>query len=137
MTPATVVGMFPNYSARKQRSTACRDQGFNPAQNRAEPVRAMTTFARAAIGKASEKRIKPRRWRLEGGRISPPDGVFSLPCMIVDINEGGARVRVREQLNMPARVQLFDTRERLVYTADLVWSGPPEYGLRFIGKTLF
>jgi hypothetical protein len=97
----------------------------------------MTTFARAAAGRATEKRARPRRWRLEGGRISPTDGVFSLPCMIVDFNEAGARVRVREPLNMPARVQLFDTRERLVYTADLVWSGPPEYGLRFIGKSFF
>jgi hypothetical protein len=91
----------------------------------------------AARTGAFEKRKKPRRWRLEGGRISPPDGVFSLPCVIVDMNENGARVRVGEFLNMPARVQLFDTRERLVYTADLVWSGPPEYGLRFIGKSFF
>jgi len=55
--------------------------------------------------------------------------------MIVDFSEDGARVRVSESLNMPTRVQLFDTRERLVYTAEVVWSGPPEYGLRFTGKS--
>jgi hypothetical protein len=84
-----------------------------------------------------DKRARPRRWRLEGGRISPPDGVFSLHCTIVDMHEDGARVRVSESLNMPSCIRLFDTRERIVYTADLIWSGPPEYGLRFTEKNVF
>ena len=97
----------------------------------------MNAIAAATFGGSPEKRAKPRRGRLEGGRIGPPEGVFSLACLIVDINEDGARVRVSQPLNMPSRVQLFDTRERLVYTADVVWSGPPDYGLRFIGKRSF
>jgi hypothetical protein len=95
----------------------------------------MRSIAAATVGGVFEKRARPRRWRLEGGRIGPPEGVFSLGCMIVDFSEDGARVRVSESLNMPTRVQLFDTRERLVYTAEVVWSGPPEYGLRFTGKS--
>lgn len=91
--------------------------------------------AKAAI--SVEKRSRPRRWRLEGGRISPPDGVFSLQCTIVDMHEDGARVRVSETLNMPPRIRLFDTRERIVYFADIIWSGPPEYGLRFYEKNTF
>ena len=81
-----------------------------------------------------DKRAKPRRWRLEHGRISAADGAFSLPCTIVDMNEDGARVRVPEPLDMPHRLRLFDTREGVVYSAELVWSGPPEYGLKFTGK---
>ena len=81
-----------------------------------------------------EQRSKPRRWRLEHGRISPADGAFSLPCTIIDMNEDGARVRVLETLNMPLRVRLFDTREGAVYSAELVWSGHPEYGLKFTDK---
>ena len=81
-----------------------------------------------------EQRSKPRRWRLEHGRISANDGAFSLPCTIVDMNEDGARVRVPETVNMPLRLRLFDTREGTVYSAELVWSGHPEYGLKFTGK---
>jgi hypothetical protein len=95
----------------------------------------MNSIAAATFGGRPEKRARPRRWRLEGGRIGPPEGVFSLACVIVDINEDGARVRVNESLNMPSRVQLFDTRQKLVYTAEVVWSGPPDYGLKFVGKS--
>ena len=91
----------------------------------------------AILAPRSEKRMRQRRWRLEGGRLGSTDGGFSLPCTIVDMTEDGARVRVREPLHMPARICLFDSRERWIYAADLVWSGPPEYGLKFTGKTAF
>jgi hypothetical protein len=97
----------------------------------------MSVNSNAAIVKSTERRTRLRRWRLEGGRINSTDGVFSLPCTIVDMNEDGARVRVSEPLNMPARIRLFDTREHFVYAADLVWSGPPEYGLKFTAKNEF
>lgn len=91
----------------------------------------------ARIVQPADKRLKPRRWRLEGGRIGSTDGGFSLPCTIVDMTDDGARVRVLEPLHMPSRICLFDTRERLIYAADLIWSGPPEYGLKFTGKSTF
>ena len=97
----------------------------------------MSPNAFATNAATPDKRLKPRRWRLEGGRIGSPDGGFSLPCTIVDMTEDGARVRVPEPLHMPARICLFDMRERLIYAADLVWSGPPEYGLKFTGKSVF
>jgi hypothetical protein len=97
----------------------------------------MRVNSTAAIVKSTERRSRLRRWRLEGGRINSTDGVFSLPCTIVDMNEDGARIRIAETLNMPARIRLFDTREHFVYAADLVWSGPPEYGLKFTAKTVF
>ena len=97
----------------------------------------MATSLDAARAAHHDKRSRPRRWRLEGGRIGATDGGFSLPCTIVDMTEDGARVRVPEPLHMPARICLFDTRERFVYAADLVWSGPPEYGLKFTGKSAF
>jgi hypothetical protein len=97
----------------------------------------MTLSSNAAHVSRHDKRLRPRRWRLEGGRIGSTDGGFSLPCTIVDMTEDGARVRVPEPLHMPARICLFDTRERFVYAADLVWSGPPEYGLKFTGKSAF
>jgi len=97
----------------------------------------MSQISIATVGRTSEKRSRPRRWRLEVGRISSTDGAFALQCTIVDMTVDGARVRVREPLNMPTRIRLFDTRERVVYAADLIWSGPPEYGLRFTGRSTF
>jgi hypothetical protein len=99
--------------------------------------RTMSPSLAATAAAHADKRAKQRRWRLEGGRLGAADGGFSLPCTIVDMTEDGARVRVPEPLNMPARICLFDTRERFVYAADLVWSGPPEYGLKFTGKSVF
>ena len=97
----------------------------------------MNPSSLAAHPPSVEKRARQRRWRLEGARLGALDGGFSLPCTIVDMTEDGARVRVPEPLHMPSRICLFDTRERIVYAADLVWSGPPEYGLKFVGKSPF
>ena len=97
----------------------------------------MSPSASVKIVPRADKRSKHRRWRLEGGRISSADGVFALPCTIVDMTDDGARVRVFEQLHMPSCIRLFDNRERYVYAADLIWSGPPEYGLKFTGKERF
>jgi hypothetical protein len=97
----------------------------------------MTLTSSVAHKSRSDRRSQPRRWRLEGGRIGDADGGFSLACTIVDMTEDGARVRVPEPLHMPARICLFDTHERFVYAADLVWSEPPEYGLKFRGKSTF
>ena len=102
-----------------------------------ETLETMSSSVAAPLSSRPEKRLRQRRWRLEGGRIGSTDGGFSLPCTIVDMTEDGARVRVPEPLHMPARICLFDTRERYIYAADLVWSGPPEYGLKFTGKTAF
>jgi hypothetical protein len=67
-------------------------------------------------------------------RIRPIDGGFSLPCAIIDISEGGARVRFSQTVHLPAHFHLVDERDGLVYTASLVWSAAPDYGLKFIRK---
>ncbi|MFI4935192.1 MAG: PilZ domain-containing protein [Caulobacterales bacterium] len=94
----------------------------------------MTSTSAAAASDPAEKRSKPRRWRLQSGRISAADGDFSVGCMIVDISETGARVRIEEALHLPPRVYLIDTRDRVGYKARLVWAAAPEYGLMLTRK---
>jgi hypothetical protein len=81
-----------------------------------------------------EKRAAPRRWRLQSGRISDDDGGFSLPCTIIDMSEGGARVRIDRSLHLPARFFLIDTMDRVAFKARLVWARAPEYGLTLLRK---
>src|SRR5271169_5635662 len=81
-----------------------------------------------------EKRAKPRRWRLQTGRISAVDGEFSVRCTIVDQSETGARVRIEEPLHLPARFYLIDLHDKAAYKARLAWSAAPEYGLMLIRK---
>lgn len=81
-----------------------------------------------------DRRARLRRWRLEPGRVGAPDGQFSLACTIVDFTEDGARIHVRESLHLPTNLRLIDERQRVVYTATLIWSGPPDYGVKFERK---
>jgi hypothetical protein len=94
----------------------------------------MTSSSAAIVPGPAEKRASPRRWRLQSGRISAADGGFSVPCTIVDLSDDGARVRIEETLNLPPTVYLIDARDRVAYTAVLVWSAQPEHGLQFLMK---
>ncbi|MFI4975737.1 MAG: PilZ domain-containing protein [Caulobacterales bacterium] len=94
----------------------------------------MTLSPASDTPNGAEKRLKPRRWRLQSGRISAADGGFSLPCTIVDMSDTGARVRIDETLHLPARFYLIDTFDRVAYKARLVWSAEPEYGLMLMRK---
>jgi hypothetical protein len=86
--------------------------------------------ARAYDPAQTERRADTRRWRLQSGRLSGADG-RSLPCVIVDISQSGARVRLDGDERLPARVYLVDAHEGVAYKARLVRSAGVEHGLAF------
>jgi hypothetical protein len=71
------------------------------------------------------------------GRISTADGDISLRCLIVDMSETGAKVRIENTLHLPPRFYLVDLHHHAVYKAQLVRSAEPEYGLAFIQRYRF
>jgi len=81
-----------------------------------------------------EKRSEPRRWRLQGGRISAEDGGFSLPCVIVNMSGNGARVRIEESFHLPERLYLIDTHENVAFQARVAWSVGAEFGLQLFQR---
>lgn len=97
------------------------------------PIRHLPTDVPLRAAPAVERRARPRRWRLELAEISAGDAA-PISCTIVDISEGGARVRVSRPVALPAAFRLVDSRERTVYEATLVWSASNEFGIKFLSR---
>ena len=79
---------------------------------------------------SSEKRPKRRNRVLLGGIVSYDDGKRSAHCTIRDITEAGARVALRGQ-QLPPAFFLINTRDRVVYEANVIWSRGGELGVSF------
>ena len=101
------------------------------------PARTSEALALPAPCLTPDRRVAPRAWRLQAGRISTADGDISLRCLIVDMSETGARVRIEHTLHLPTRFYLVDPRDHAVYKAQLVRSAEPEYGLALIHRYRF
>jgi hypothetical protein len=89
---------------------------------------------RLALGSepvTSEKRAHPRMPTVERGRLLSLDGRCNYDCAIVDVSEGGARIRVREIGLVPSRVYLYVTSSSEIFDCEVRWRGDGEVGLRF------
>jgi hypothetical protein len=63
-------------------------------------------------------------WRDEGRLI--------LPCMIVDISQGGARIRAHFPSALPPLVYLAEDESEAIYECAPVWQQDGTAGLRFV-----
>jgi hypothetical protein len=80
----------------------------------------------------TERRPKPRKRVLFGGRVSYLDGTQHFDCSIRDLSETGARITLKPGLPIPSKVYLIDTRNRTAHEAKVVWNNGREAGLEFV-----
>lgn len=80
----------------------------------------------------AERRPKPRKRVLYGGRVSYFEGQKHFDCSIRDLSESGARISLKPGMPIPSSVYLIDTRNRMVHEANVVWNSGREAGLKFI-----
>jgi hypothetical protein len=78
-----------------------------------------------------ERRPKPRKRVLLGGRIVYANGEHHFDCTIRDLSETGARILIPRGQPIPANVYLIETRDRKVHEASVVWNNGREAGLHF------
>jgi hypothetical protein len=80
----------------------------------------------------AERRPKPRKRVLFGGRISYFDGAHHFNCSIRDLSDTGARITLQPGQPIPSNVYLIDTRNRIVHESKVVWNSGREAGLTFV-----
>jgi hypothetical protein len=79
-----------------------------------------------------ERRPKPRKRVLLGGRIVYSNGDHYFDCAIRDLSETGARIAISRGQPIPANVFLIEMRDRKVHEAKVVWNNGREVGLNFV-----
>ncbi len=82
-----------------------------------------------------DERRRSRRTRtLKAGQILCPEGQ-RLDCTVLDISDGGAKVRLPDNATCPAHFTLRLTTGRS-YRCELAWRGDSELGVRFLSREL-
>jgi hypothetical protein len=88
----------------------------------------------AAEKAAPNKRTSPRSRALLAGKLIVWDGQLSTDCMIRDLSDDGARVKVASTAVIPAEVGLLIIRDGLLLECRLVWRRGDEAGLSVLSR---
>ena len=88
-------------------------------------------FSDRSLIDMAERRPKPRKRVLFGGRIVYQNGERHFDCTIRDVSETGAKITLKPGQPIASSVYLIDTRNRIVYEARVVWNNGREAGLQF------
>ncbi len=83
---------------------------------------------------AGERRRSRRTRTLKLGQVLCPEGQ-RFDCTVLDISEGGARIRLAKQVSCPAHFTLRLTTGRS-YRCEIAWRGDTELGMRFLSREL-
>ena len=78
-----------------------------------------------------DRRRHPRASVMRDGQAFRPDGLAA-SVLIVDISDGGARLRVRGGQVLPADFVLADPTTFLAHRATVVWRRDAEVGVRLL-----
>lgn len=87
--------------------------------------------AAALAPPAHDRRLQPRASIMRDGQAFRPDGL-SAAVLIVDMSDGGARLRVRGGLSLPDDFVLADPATFLAHRAQVMWRREAELGVRLL-----
>ena len=79
----------------------------------------------------SDNRISPRRRALKAGIISFNNGNITLPCVVRDISDTGAKLKVDIGRHPPDRFQLQIELDGLMANCAVVWRDEQHLGVTF------
>ena len=85
----------------------------------------------AAALQTLERRVVPRVSALRDGRVFRPDGL-NASVLIVDLSDGGARLRQRGAEGLPDLFVLADPHTCLAHQAQVMWRRDGELGVRLL-----
>lgn len=89
----------------------------------------MSTFT------AAELRASQRKRMLKGGTIAFSGRHATLPCVVRDISDTGARLQVMQAAAVPDTFELIVELDGLEVAVEIVWRKVNEVGIRFVGPT--
>jgi hypothetical protein len=81
-----------------------------------------------------ERRASPRRKTRFKATIVHGDERVTTPCMVVNLSETGACLKVGDPISLPADFHLIWAADQAVLKAEAVWRGNGEMGVRFVSK---
>lgn len=73
--------------------------------------------------------LRPRV--LNGGKLVINNGQSVVDCVVRDMNEKGAKVRLTDPTVLPDCVELLIVKNQMLYPADVRWNRKGEVGLMF------
>jgi two-component system cell cycle response regulator len=82
----------------------------------------------------ADNRRRRRSRVLLHGKIVFDGGKASSDCVIRDLSEHGAKVRLPHGMAVPHQLYLIETRRGVAYVARLTWARDAELGLEFHGS---
>ncbi|WP_319773606.1 PilZ domain-containing protein [Breoghania sp.] len=80
------------------------------------------------------RRKSHRRRMLQGGKIVYGRSALLIDCMIRDLSEEGARLKVSNARDVPDNIRLFNSGEKTIIDATVMWRSPREVGVQFTGR---
>lgn len=83
---------------------------------------------------STEHRQSIRKRMLKGGIIAFSGRHATLPCVVRDISETGARLQVQQVVNVPDTFELIVELDGLEVPVEIVWRGATEVGIRFLAQ---
>ncbi|MEM1198226.1 MAG: PilZ domain-containing protein [Pseudomonadota bacterium] len=98
----------------------------------AEYAAVLTNHQEMATLDPSEKRHSPRRRALKAGVVSLNNGNITLPCVVRDISDTGAKLKVDTGRNPPDQFQLQIELDGLVANCTVVWRDGQQLGVEFM-----
>ena len=81
-----------------------------------------------------ERRAHPRRKTRFKATIVHGEALATLPCLVVDLSDSGARIRTDLAHALPPAFHLIWHAERSVIEAEMIWHSGGELGVRFKSK---
>ncbi|CAN5226339.1 hypothetical protein BH10PSE2_BH10PSE2_16920 [soil metagenome] len=82
----------------------------------------------AFLSKSPDRRVAPRQASNARGLLVAPG--LEMVCLIVDLSDGGFRVRMDRALSLPRMVVLVDIAAGAACEAEVAWSRGGEAGLK-------
>jgi hypothetical protein len=87
----------------------------------------------AAIEKSpADHRRSVRHRSFLGAKLVYGDGAFTIDCIVKDVSDTGARIKLPEGQAVPDQVYLVELRSGIAYEARVTWKRHPEIGLEFV-----
>jgi PilZ domain len=82
-----------------------------------------------------EKRRAPRRRVLKGAIVAYNDRHSTIPCVVRDISDVGARLRTDGVMNAPDTFLLIVELDGIEADCAVVWRRPPDLAVTFVGPS--
>lgn len=97
----------------------------------------MGFFAKKRSTREEKRAVARRRTHLRAAKLLSVRNRPLADCAVYDLSEGGARVRLQNNIPLPNRIRIYDAIHETTRVADVIWRDRLDLGLRFASGPLF